>query len=72
MVRSQPGQIVCETLPQKNPSQKKGAGEVAQGVHPEFKPQKYKKSTIRINKHVQQRHKIQNQHTKIRSIAIWQ
>jgi hypothetical protein len=36
MVRSQPGQIVRETLSQKNPSQKKGCG-VAQGVGPEFK-----------------------------------
>jgi predicted PP-loop superfamily ATPase len=41
MVRSQPGQIVCETLAQKkkkNPSQKR-AGGVIQGVGPEFKPQ---------------------------------
>jgi hypothetical protein len=41
-VRSQPGQIVCETLSQKNPSQKR-AGGVAKGVGPEFKPQYYKK-----------------------------
>jgi hypothetical protein len=37
-VRSQPGQIVPETLSQKNPSQKI-TGRVAQGVGPEFKPQ---------------------------------
>jgi hypothetical protein len=37
-VRSQPGQIVRKTLPQKNPSQKR-AGCVAQDVDPEFKPQ---------------------------------
>jgi hypothetical protein len=36
-VQSQLGQIVVETLSQKNPSQKR-AGEVAQGVGPEFKP----------------------------------
>jgi hypothetical protein len=38
-VRSQPGQIVRETLFQKTPSQKKKAGGVTQGVDPEFKPQ---------------------------------
>jgi hypothetical protein len=37
-VRSQPGQIVHETLSQKKPSQKR-AGGVAQGVGPEFKLQ---------------------------------
>jgi hypothetical protein len=39
MVRSQPGQIVSETLPQKNPSHThtKKAGGVTQGVGPEFK-----------------------------------
>jgi hypothetical protein len=36
--RSQPGQIVCETLSQKNLSHK-SAGGVAQGEGPEFKPQ---------------------------------
>jgi hypothetical protein len=36
--QGQPGQIVLETLSQKNPSQK-GAGRVVQGVGPEFKPQ---------------------------------
>jgi hypothetical protein len=41
-VQSQPGQIVCETLSQKNPSQKR-AGGVAQGEGPEFKPQYCKK-----------------------------
>jgi hypothetical protein len=42
MVQSQSGQIVCEPLPRKNPTQKR-AGEVAQGVGPEFKPQYHKK-----------------------------
>jgi hypothetical protein len=41
-VRSQPRQIVHETLPQENPSQKR-AGEVAQSVGSEFKPQYRKK-----------------------------
>jgi hypothetical protein len=41
-VRSQPGQIVCETLSRKNPSQKRADG-VAQGVGCEFKPQYHKK-----------------------------
>jgi hypothetical protein len=36
-VRSQPGQIVCEILSRKNPSQKRADG-VAQGEGPEFKP----------------------------------
>jgi hypothetical protein len=40
-VRRQPGQIVCETLSQKKPSQK-WASRVAQGVGPEFKPQYHK------------------------------
>jgi hypothetical protein len=40
-VQSQPGQIVQETLSQKNPTQKR-AGGVAQGVGPEFKPQNHK------------------------------
>jgi hypothetical protein len=39
--RSQPEQIVCELLSQKNPSQKR-AGGVGQGVGPEFKPQYHK------------------------------
>jgi hypothetical protein len=38
-VRSQPGQIVCETLSQKI-LHKKWASRVAQGVGPEFKSQK--------------------------------
>jgi hypothetical protein len=38
IVGSQPEQIVGKTLSQKNPSQKR-AGEVTQGVGPEFKPQ---------------------------------
>jgi hypothetical protein len=42
-VRSQPGQIVQETLSWKNPSQKKMAGGEAQGVGPEFKPYYHKK-----------------------------
>jgi hypothetical protein len=40
-VQSQPGQIVCKTLSQKN-LHKKRAGEVAQGVGPEFKPKYHK------------------------------
>jgi hypothetical protein len=40
--QSHPGQIVCETLSQKHPSQKR-AGGVTQGVGPEFKPQYHKK-----------------------------
>jgi hypothetical protein len=43
MVQKQPRQIVCETLSRKNPSQKKKAGGVAQGVGPELKPQYQKK-----------------------------
>jgi hypothetical protein len=43
-VRSQPGQIVCEILSRKNPSQKR-AGGVTQGVGPEFKPQYHEKQT---------------------------
>jgi hypothetical protein len=46
-VQSQPGQIVCETLSQKNPSQKR-AGGVAQGEGPEFKPQYCKKKKKEI------------------------
>jgi hypothetical protein len=41
-VQSQPGQVVLETLSQKNPSQKR-VGRVAQGVGLEFKPQNQKK-----------------------------
>jgi UDP-N-acetylglucosamine:LPS N-acetylglucosamine transferase len=41
-VRSQPRQIVHETLSRKNPSQKR-ASRVAQGVGLEFKPQYCKK-----------------------------
>jgi hypothetical protein len=37
-VQSQPRKILCETLSQKNPSQKR-AGGMAQGVGPEFKSQ---------------------------------
>jgi hypothetical protein len=37
LVRSQPWQIVNETLSRKNPSQKR-AGGVTQGVGPEVKP----------------------------------
>jgi hypothetical protein len=50
VVRSQPGQIVLETLSQKNPSQKRTGG-VAQGVGPEFKSQHHthkKKKTRRL------------------------
>jgi hypothetical protein len=42
-VQSQPRHIVCETLSQKNSSKETGAGGVAQGVGPEFKPQYRKK-----------------------------
>jgi hypothetical protein len=42
-VRSQPGQIVHESLSGKNPSQKR-AGRVTQGVGPEFKCQYHKKN----------------------------
>jgi hypothetical protein len=48
-IQSQPGQIVCETLPQKTPSQK-WAGGVAQCVGPEFKPQYRKKKRKREEK----------------------
>jgi hypothetical protein len=41
VVRSQPGQIVRETLSRRNPSPKR-AGGVAQGEGPEFKPQSKK------------------------------
>jgi hypothetical protein len=43
VVRSQPGQIVLETLSQKYPSQKR-SGVVAQGIGPEFKPQYHTKN----------------------------
>jgi hypothetical protein len=42
MVCSQPRQIVCETLSQKNSSPKRADG-VAQGVGPEFKLLYHKK-----------------------------
>jgi hypothetical protein len=42
IVQSQPRQIVCETLSQKNTTQKRGGG-VAHGVGSEFKPQCHKK-----------------------------
>jgi hypothetical protein len=41
-VRSQLRQIVCDTLSQKYPTQKR-AGGVARGVGPEFKPPYFKK-----------------------------
>jgi hypothetical protein len=47
LVQSQPGQIVSETLFQKNPSLKR-AGGVAQSVCPEFKPQHHKKKGKKI------------------------
>jgi hypothetical protein len=51
-VQSQPGQMVCETLSRKNPSQKnkpnqtktKKAGGVPQDIGPEFKPQYHKQN----------------------------
>jgi hypothetical protein len=42
-VRSQPGQIIHETVSQKNSSQKR-AGRVAKGIGPKFKPQYPKKT----------------------------
>jgi hypothetical protein len=45
VVQSQLGQIVCETLSQKNPSQKR-----AQGVCSEFKPSTTKKKKKKKNK----------------------
>jgi hypothetical protein len=48
-VQSQPGQIVCETLSGKNPSQKR-AGGVAQGVGSEFKPQYHKKKKKKVTR----------------------
>jgi hypothetical protein len=50
MVQSQPRQIVCETLSQKNPSQKMAGGE-AQGVGPEFKPQYSKNKNNKNTQH---------------------
>jgi hypothetical protein len=46
-LEASPGQIVPETLSQKNPSQKRSGG-VAQGVGPEFKPQ-YQKKKKKVN-----------------------
>jgi hypothetical protein len=45
MVKSQLRQIVCESLSQKNKSLKR-AGEVVQGVDPEFKPQYHNKKKV--------------------------
>jgi hypothetical protein len=45
-VRSQPGQIVRETLSQKKKNHKKG---LVQNVGPEFKPQYHKKKTKTSN-----------------------
>jgi hypothetical protein len=42
-VQSQPGQIVCEILPQKKKKSQKRAGGVVQGVGSEFKPHTTKK-----------------------------
>jgi hypothetical protein len=42
-VQSQPGQIVHETLSQKNPSQKKGWWCGSKCIGPEFKPQHHHK-----------------------------
>jgi hypothetical protein len=46
-VQSQPGQIVLETLSQKNPSQKKPGG-LAQGVGPDFIPSITKKKKKKV------------------------
>jgi hypothetical protein len=43
MVRSQPGQIVQETLSRKETHHKKRADRMAQGIDPEFKPLVQKK-----------------------------
>jgi hypothetical protein len=51
-VRSQLGEIVRETLSQKNPSQKRAVG-VAQGVGPEFKFQYCKKEKKKKDKKVE-------------------
>jgi hypothetical protein len=53
MVQSQPGQTVCETLSQKNLSQK-WTGKVAQGDGPEFKPQYCKKKRKEVQNLEQQ------------------
>jgi hypothetical protein len=42
MVQSQPGQILCETVSQKSPSQER-VGRVAQRAGHEFKAQYYQK-----------------------------
>jgi hypothetical protein len=47
VVQSQPGKTVCETISQKNLSDKR-AGGMAQGVSPEFKPQYQKKKKKKI------------------------
>jgi hypothetical protein len=44
-VQSQPRQTVCETLSQKNPTQKRAG--VAQGEGPEFKLQYHKEKRIK-------------------------
>jgi hypothetical protein len=63
MVRSQPRQIVLETLSQKNSSQKKEkTGGVVQGVGPEFKLRYCKKK-----KKVLQRSKAQKASRKMRT-----
>jgi hypothetical protein len=51
-VQSQLGQMVCETLSQKNASQKR-AGRVAQGIGPEFKPQSTKNKTNQKKSHLE-------------------
>jgi hypothetical protein len=38
LIQSQPGQIVCETLSQKNPSHKKKGWWSGSRLGPEFKP----------------------------------
>jgi hypothetical protein len=47
MVRSQPREIILETLSWKNLSQK-GTGEVSQGVSLEFKTQYSKKKSVHV------------------------
>jgi hypothetical protein len=45
--QSQPGQIVCETLSQKNPPHER-AGGVAQGLGPEFNSQYWEKKKKKV------------------------
>jgi hypothetical protein len=46
------GKQFVRTYLEKNPSQKKGAGRVARGVGPEFKPQYRKKKKKKVPRHI--------------------